>query len=205
MYFIVAWCEHTISAHWNTCVWAYSLSCVQLCDPMDCSPPGSSVHGDSPAENTGVGCHAFLQGIFPNQGSNPGLPHYRRILYHLSHQGTPYMCTYVYEKVKVSHLVLCLPLCDPMDWSPPGSSMKFSRQEYWSGLPFLSPGDLPNTEIKPRSPVLQADSLPAEPPGKCLYVYTYVYIKHCGLKFEIEITHVKKTFIRNDSYTNFLL
>ena len=38
---------------------------------MDCSPPGSSVHGDSPGKNTGVGCHALLQGIFPIQGSNP--------------------------------------------------------------------------------------------------------------------------------------
>ena len=49
-------------------------------------PPGSSVHGDSPGKNTGVGCHALLQGLFPTQGSNPGLPHCRWILYHLSHQ-----------------------------------------------------------------------------------------------------------------------
>ena len=45
-------------------------------------------------------------------------------------------------------------------------SMGFSRQEYWSGLPFLSAGDLPNPGIEPRSPALQADSLPSEPPGK---------------------------------------
>ena len=45
-------------------------------------------------------------------------------------------------------------------------SMEFSRQEYWSGLPFPPPGDLPNPGIKPRSPALQADSLPSEPPGK---------------------------------------
>ena len=44
--------------------------------------------------------------------------------------------------------------------------MEFSRQEYWSGLPCLSPGNLPNPGIKPRSPALQADSLPFEPPGK---------------------------------------
>ena len=60
--------------------------CLTLFDPMDCSPPGSSVHGDSPGKNTGVGGHALLQGIFPTQGLNPGLPHCRRILYHLSHQ-----------------------------------------------------------------------------------------------------------------------
>ena len=60
-----------------------------LCDPMDCSPPGSSVYGDSPGKNTGVDGHALLQGIFPAQGLNPGLPHCRRILYHLSHQESP--------------------------------------------------------------------------------------------------------------------
>ena len=48
--------------------------------------------------------------------------------------------------------------------APP--SMGFSRQEYWSGLPFPSPGDLPDPGIKPRSPVLQADALLSEPPGK---------------------------------------
>ena len=54
---------------------------------MDCSLPGSFVHGDSPGKNTGMGCHALLQGIFPTQGSNPGIPHCRWILYCLSHQG----------------------------------------------------------------------------------------------------------------------
>ena len=60
-----------------------------LCDPMDCSPPGSSVHGDSPGKNVGVGSHVLLQGIFPTCRSNPGLLHCRRILYCLSHQGSP--------------------------------------------------------------------------------------------------------------------
>ena len=44
--------------------------------------------GDSPGKNTKVGCHALLRGIFPTQGLNPGLLHYRQILYHLSHQGS---------------------------------------------------------------------------------------------------------------------
>ena len=56
---------------------------------MDCSPPGSYVHGDSPGKNTGVGCYPLLQGIFPARGSNPGLPHCRQILYQLSHQRSP--------------------------------------------------------------------------------------------------------------------
>ena len=72
-------------------------SCPTLCDPMDCSPPGSSVHGDSPGENTRV-CHALLQEIFPTQGSNPRLLHCRQILYYLSRQGRtmvargPFVC-----------------------------------------------------------------------------------------------------------------
>ena len=71
-------------------------------------------------------------------------------------------------KVKVLVAQSCLTLCNPMDciahWAP--LSMEFSWQEYWSGLPCPSPEDLPNPGIEPRSPTLQADSLPAEPPGK---------------------------------------
>ena len=70
------------------CVCLVTQSCLTLCDPMDCSPPSSFVRGDSPGKNTRVGCHAFLQGIFPTQGSNPpGLPHCRWILHCLSHHG----------------------------------------------------------------------------------------------------------------------
>ena len=61
-------------------------SCPTLCDPMDCSSPGSSVFWDSPGKNTGVACHALLQRIFPTQVSNLGLPHCRKILYCLSYR-----------------------------------------------------------------------------------------------------------------------
>ena len=67
---------------------------------------------------------------------------------------------------------LCLILCDPMDCSPPGSSVyEFSRQEYWSGLPFPSPGHLPESGIKPMSrmsPALAGRIFTAEPPEKPL-------------------------------------
>ena len=49
--------------------------------------------------------------------------------------------------------------------------MEFSRQEYWNGLPFPSPGDLPDPGIEPGSSALQADSLPSEPPGKFYVIY----------------------------------
>ena len=54
-------------------------------------------------------------------------------------------------------------------------SMGFSRQEYWSGLPFPSPGDLPNPGIEPRSPALEEDALTSEPPGKLRVVPILIY------------------------------
>ena len=62
---------------------------------------------------------------------------------------------------------------------PPGSSVHgISQAEYWSGLPFPSPGDLPNPGIKPGSPALQADSLPCEPPGKLCFIKSCLHIKN---------------------------
>ena len=61
------------------CVWLFAtLWAARLLCPRD-----------SPGKNTGAGNHFLLQGIFPTQGSNSGLPHWRQILYHLSHQGSP--------------------------------------------------------------------------------------------------------------------
>ena len=68
---------------------------------------------------------------------------------------------YSWVKVKVSLTQSCLTLLQPMNCSCQAPlSMGISRQEYWSGLPFPSPGDLPNPGIKPESPALQADYLP---------------------------------------------
>ena len=63
--------------------------CLTLCNPMNCNPPGSSVHRDSPGKNTGVGCHALLQGIFLTHGSDPGLLHCMWSFHQLRHQGSP--------------------------------------------------------------------------------------------------------------------
>ena len=59
------------STHTRVCVCLVAHSCPALYDPMNSSPPGSSVHGDSSGKYTGVGCHALLQGILPAQGLNP--------------------------------------------------------------------------------------------------------------------------------------
>ena len=64
-------------------------SCLTLCDPMDCSLPGSSVLGILQARVLEWVAVFLLQGIFLTQGTNPGIPHCRQRLYHLSHQGSP--------------------------------------------------------------------------------------------------------------------
>ena len=93
-----------------------------LCDPTDCRPPGSSVHGDSPSKNIGVGCHALFQGFFPAQGSNPGLLHCRLILKCLSHQGNPFTSiTHFKTSGQFSSVAQSCPtLCDSVDCSTPG-------------------------------------------------------------------------------------
>ena len=62
-----------VTDHFGSFIFQCFCVFVHPSDPMDCSPPGSSVHGGSPGKNTGVGCHALLQGIFPTQGSNSSL------------------------------------------------------------------------------------------------------------------------------------
>ena len=77
---------------------------VTLCDSMDSSPPGSSVHGILQARILEWVCHAFLQGIFPTQRLNSGLPHCRRILYHLSHQGSAFIYLSFYLSIYQSSI-----------------------------------------------------------------------------------------------------
>ena len=72
-------------------------------------PQGLDSPRNSPGQNTGVGSLSLPQGIFPTQGMNPGLPHYRRILHQLSHKGS---------EVKVAQS--CLTLCDPMAYTVHG-------------------------------------------------------------------------------------
>ena len=80
--------------------------------------------------------------------------------------------SFVYPQNEVKSLSRVRPFATP--WTvayqaPP--SLGFSRQEYLNGLPFPSPGDLPNPGFEPRCPVLQADALPSEPPGKAQRVF----------------------------------
>ena len=82
------------------------------------------------------------------------------------------MCIYIHtRKLKVLVAQLCPTFCDPKDCSLPGSFVhRILQQKYWSGLPFLSPGDLPEPGIELGFTALQADSLLSEPPRKPIYV-----------------------------------
>ena len=79
------------------------LCLVTLCNPVDCSLPDSTIHGDSAGKHTGVGCHALLQGIFQTQGSNRGLPPCRWIHCHLSH----HMNVYKVLKLGLFYFIVC--------------------------------------------------------------------------------------------------
>ena len=92
------------------CVCLVAQLCPTLCDPMDYSPPGSSVPGDSPGKNTGVGCHALLQGFFLTQQSNWGLPHCRWILYQMSYPGNP-KCIYIVCVCVYTYIYVCVCVC----------------------------------------------------------------------------------------------
>ena len=85
-------------------------------------------------------------------------------------------------------------------------SMKFSRQEYWSGLPFPSPGDLPDPWIEPRSPALQADALPSEPPGKPhMLCSTAKKKKKKSLKAQQRVLNEHKIHLMNEVLSEYQL
>ena len=149
---------------------------------MDCNPPGSSVHRDSPGKNTGVRCHALLQGIFPTQGSNPCLLcllHWQAASL-LSHQGSPifviYMCSCSGAKSRLT-------FCDPMDRSPPGSAVRGISPGKNTGVSwhFLLQGIFLPQELNLCFLPWQADSLPLSHLGSlyiyiCIYIYIYMYV-----------------------------
>ena len=168
--------------------------CPTLCNPIDGSPPGSSVHGifqkrilewvaisssrlsSQPRDQTRLSCIAgrfFYHWAIVEACC--GSFHILFFLFICSHLNTVIgLWRYCYYLLLTTqHLEQCLKAKMQVAQSCPTlynlmtiQSMEFFRPEYWSGYPFPSPGDLPNPGIEPRSPSLQADSLPAEPQGK---------------------------------------
>ena len=154
--------------------------CLTICNPMDCSLPVSSIHGIFQARVL-----KWVAISFPGASSWPrDCPRVSCIVSRcfpvwvtwedgniedtsIFYSQSDYLF-YSFLILPSVQLLSCVGLF-VTPWavacqSPP--SMGFSRKEYWSGLPFPSPGNLPDPGIKPWSPALQADSLPSEPPGK---------------------------------------
>ena len=192
-----------------------SQSCLTLCTPMNCSPPGSSVHVISQARTLEWVAISFFRG--PSQPKDwTRVFHCSQILYHQSHQGNPGLngapcllyspkficwssnCKYI-KMWPYLEIGLLQEQLVRLRWGHAGAGWAsnpiccavlirsvisnflqfhglqlsrllcpwgFSRKEYWTGLPCLPPGDLPNPGTEPRSPTVQADPLLSEPPGK---------------------------------------
>ena len=140
--------------------------CPTVCDTMDCRLPC-----DFAGKSTGVGCHFLLQGIFPTQGSNPGLLHCRQTLYRLSHQ---------FSSVTQS----CPTLCDPMNHSMPGLPVHHQLPE------FTEPRVHPVSDtIQPSHP-LWSPSPPAPHPSPASRFFSRVNTLHEVAKvLEFQLQH----------------
>ena len=103
--------------HKYICCSVFSQSCLTLCDSMDCSLPGSSVHGILQAR-VGVGCHFLLQGIFPTQGLNPCLLHCRQIFYHCATWEEQFYPCSLFKENLLGDTIIRLPLIFDNTQSP---------------------------------------------------------------------------------------
>ena len=137
----------------NCCCCSVAKSCPTLCDPMNCSTPGFPVFHYL-LEFAQTHAHWVSDTIQPSRPRwPPSLPAFN--LFQTSHCVCMLSCSVMSNSFATPQTVaLQAPL-----------SMGFSRQEYWSGLPFPSPGNLPDPGIKPTSPALQVGSLPLSHPG----------------------------------------
>ena len=139
-------------------------SCPTLCDPMDCSRPGSSAHGIFQAKVLEWGAISFSRGSSRPRGWTWVSCIAGRCFTVWATREAPI----TEGESELSHVRLFVTPWTVADQAPP--SMGFSRQEYWSGLPFPSPGDLPEPGIEPRSPAFQAEALTSEPSQKVVFL-----------------------------------
>ena len=127
-------------------------SCPALCNPMDCNPPGSSVHGIFQARTLEWVAISLLHGIFLIQGSNPRIPY----LLHWQAVSLPLSPLGISDQIRSDQSISRVRLFETA-WTVAYQAplfMGFSRQEHWKGLLFHIPGDFPNPGIEPRSPPL---------------------------------------------------
>ena len=156
----------------SSCVCIVDQACQTLCDPRDCSLPGSSVHEDSPGKNPGVGFHALLQGNLPNPGIEPRSPTLQ-VDSSPSPQGKP---MWVCHTTTTKSLQSCLTLCDPIDGSPPGSPVPGilqARTLEWVAISFSSfPLKLEDVTVQytqAKSHPTLCDPMDCSPPGSSVH------------------------------------
>ena len=142
-----------------------------LCDPMGCNPPGSFVHGILQARILEwIAMSSSRESSWARDGTHVSCIAGRVFTYGATWKRYIYIHAPCFCSSVVSYSLRPHGLYPTRLLCPWG----FSRQENWSGLPFPSPGDLPNPGIEPRSPASQVDSLPAELPGKPIYMHTHI-------------------------------
>ena len=135
---------------------------MTVCDSMDCSLPGSSVHGILQARILEWVAISYSRGSSQPRNQAGGSPALQADSLPAELPVKPRLKVKSLSRVRLFVTLWTVAYQAPL-------SVGFSRQEYWTGLPFPFPGDLPDPEIEPSSPVFQADALPSEPPGKpCL-------------------------------------
>ena len=133
--------------------------CPTLFDPVDCSPSYPCVPGILQVRILEWVTMTFSRDL-PHPEIKARSPHCKQVLYHLSQLGSPNIS-------EVKSLIRVRLFATPWTVTYQASlSMGFSRKEYWSGLLFPSPGDLPDPGIEPGFPALETDALTSEPPGK---------------------------------------
>ena len=175
----------------------WSESCSVVSDSL--WPQGLYSPWNSPGQNTGVGSLSLLWGIFPTQGSNPGLLHCRWVLYCLSHKGYCDRYCHVWRFATPWTVGLQTPL-----------SMGISKQDDWSGLPCPPPGDLPNPGIELKSlssPALSAGFFTIEPFGKPSVKMTIAKVKilcHWAISENLQLEDFF-FFLDNWSWIDFLI
>ena len=145
--------QKLIYSSWSEVKWSeVAQSYLTLCDPMDCSLQTSSIHGIFQASVLEWVAISFSRETSQSRNRTQ-----------VSCMQADSLLTELWGKPH-SHVQFFVSLGAVAYQAP--LSMGFPKQEYWSGLPFPSPGDRPNPGIEPRSPTLQADALTSEPPGK---------------------------------------
>ena len=199
MFWNVCWTTATLHFHvsfgWTARWIGFTCARIDSVTPWTvCSPPASPVHGMSQAKTPEWDVH-----LYPHVPGFPSHWGHHRALRTVPCATQEVLISFYFIRCVCAQMLRHLQLfCDPRTVARQAPlSMGFSRQEYWSGLPCPSPGDLPNSGIKPRCPALQADSLLSEPPRKH-FIHSSVYMSTPVSQFILPQPHLGFTLAASE-------